>query len=184
VIHRLPLALSAEEQGGLRRWIDACHRASPSRSHIKDEGLIALGGAVVSEAGIAPDAYVGARGAIDRLVGAFLGALEAHFAEEHRFVREVSRRLQYNVLSYAAAPGGGVTEGVPYHQDRCPTTILFGCVVTRPAEGGALEVLDLASGKTERLEEEGWALVFDDRACLHRVHDMRGARQALTLRVW
>lgn len=182
MIHRLPLPLSAEEQGDLRRWIDACHRASPSRSHIKDEGLIALGGAVVGEAGVVPDA--GARRAIDRLVGVFLEALEVHFAEEHRFVREVSRQLQYNVLSYAAAPDGGLTEGVPYHQDRCPTTILFGCVVTRPAAGGALEVLELSSGRSERLDEEGWALVFDDRQCLHRVHDMHGSRQALTLRVW
>lgn len=171
----------------LRAWIAACHEASPSRSHIKDEGFLGLDDdlsllSVVSDAGVAPGADTLA--AVSRITGAFLERLEACFPEEHRSVRERSRRLQFNVLSYRPVETGGVASGVPYHSDRVPTTILFGLVITRAIEGGALEVLDLDSGTTTCLVDEGWAVIFDDRRCLHRVHDMKGPRQALTLRVW
>lgn len=179
--------LRPEELSLLRAWIAACHEASPSRSHIKDEGFLELCDdlsllSVVSDAGVEPGAET--RAVLARITGAFLGRLEACFPEEHRFVRERSRRLQFNVLSYRPAEEGGVAAGVPYHSDRVPTTIVFGLLITRALEGGALEVQDLDSGATTSLVEEGWAVIFDDRRCLHRVHDMKGPRQALTLRVW
>lgn len=182
-----PVALAAGELSLLRAWIDACHRTSPSRSHIKDEGFFNLQddlriGSTTSDAGVDPDAPT--RAALQRLVDVFLARLLDRFPDQHGFVREGSRRLQFNVLSYRSSYPGEVVSGVPYHQDRAPTTILFAFLVTRPEQGGAFEVLDLDTATTECLAEEGRAMVFDDRSCLHRVHDLTGHRQALTLRVW
>lgn len=193
-IIRLRVGLSAEELAAIRAWIAACHRASPSRSHIKDEGFLFLDAdlrlaAWTSETGLTLDpaddpARPGLlRTALQRLIDAFLDQLRDHHPDASTFVRERSRRLQFNVLSYEPQ-ADGTAQGVPHHQDRAPTTLIFNFLATRPAAGGALEVLDLERARTAELTEENWALVFDDRQCLHRVADMRGRRQSLSLRVW
>jgi hypothetical protein len=191
---KFPVNLSAAELSLIRGWIAQCHKLSASRSHIKDEGFVALGESFAvlgctSETGAALDGDT--LRALARLVAAFAAQLKTHFPAQHEFVDQRAHALQFNVLSYKAPEGQARIEGVPYHSDRVPTTIIFNFLATGADSGGELEVLDLDdaldardSGNPTQLCEENWAVVFDDRACLHRVHSMTGRRQALTLRVW
>jgi hypothetical protein len=186
-IIKFPVGLPTEDLSRLRQWIEACHEASTSRSPIKDEGLILLDEALkidswTSEAGVYPDQQT--RGVLQRLLDTFIDKLRQRFAEEHQHIQARTKKLQFNVLSYKPNTKGETIPEVPYHQDRPPTTILFAFLVKRPEQGGVFEVLHLDSSQTTHLSEENWAIVFDDRDFLHRVHEMRGHRQSLTIRVW
>jgi hypothetical protein len=184
---KFPVGMPTEELSLLRQWIESCHEASPSRSPIKDEGLILLNEDLkidswTSEAGVYPE--VQTRAVLQSLIDTFLERLQQHFAEQYQLVQQRTKKLQFNVLSYKAHAEGESIPDVPYHQDRPPTTILFAFLVRKPEQGGVFEVLHLDSSQTTQLHEESWAMVFDDRDCLHRVHEMRGHRQSLTIRVW
>lgn len=187
----LTAGLTRAELQALCRWVETCHARSASKSQIKDEGLIQLALRqgepevvdIRSEAGVSPDLDV--QTALQKVVTCFLRQLRQHFPEQYQMAVMEKQRLQFNVLSYKPAHAGqDWIAGVPFHQDRSPTTILFNVLLQAPRMGGEFEVKHLETGDSHFLRDVNQAMLFDDRDCVHRVGDMRGERKALTLRVW